>query len=63
MEAGGARGMRFTTYKRFVPAHWKIGYRYACWARNHGGWAKMKKGYRKLAKKRLKRELERDARQ
>lgn len=55
--------MRFTTYKRFVPAHRKIGYRYACWARNHGGWAKMKKRYRKLAKKRLKRELERDARQ
>ena len=30
-------------------------HKYACWANNHNGWAKMKKLNRKLAKKRLRR--------
>ena len=30
--------------------------RYACWANNHRGWAKMKKFNKKLAKKRLRHE-------
>lgn len=52
--------MRFNSYKRFVPADWKIGYRLACWARNHSGWAKMKKAYRRTAKRRLERAARKD---
>ena len=30
-------------------------HKYACWANNHRGWAKMKKANKRLAKKRLRR--------
>lgn len=55
--------MRFTTYKRFVPADWKIGYRFACWARNHRGWQKMRKDYRRKAKRRMERAARKDTEQ
>jgi hypothetical protein len=31
---------------------------YCCWAINHGGWRKMKKQNRRLAKRKLKREVD-----
>jgi hypothetical protein len=61
MEAGGARGMRWGNYKGFVRNADEFSHKYACWAYNHRGWAKMKKANRKLAKKRLKRAMEKDA--
>ena len=38
---------------------WKseFDHRYACWAKNHNGWAKAKKFNKKVAKRRLKQEL------
>ena len=31
----------------------EFSHRFACWANNHRGWAKMKKANKKLAKRRL----------
>ena len=31
--------------------------RYACWANNHNGWRKAKKKWRKIGKKRIRREV------
>lgn len=40
----------------------EFSHRYACWANNHRGWAKMKKSNKRVAKRRektvLKREVE-----
>ena len=33
-------------------------HRFACWANNHSGWAKMKKFNKRLAKRRLKQDLQ-----
>lgn len=33
----------------------KFSHRYACWANNHNGWAKMKKTNLRLAKRKAKR--------
>ena len=35
-------------------------HRYACWAKNHNGWAKAKKFNKKIAKRRLKQELRKE---
>lgn len=35
-------------------------HRFACWANNHNGWAKMKKFNKRLAKRRLKQETRRE---
>lgn len=45
-------------YKRFITNHRQdeFSHKFACWANNHNGWAKMKKANKKLAKKRLRRE-------
>ena len=32
----------------------EFSHRYACWANNHMGWAKMKKANKRLAKRRLR---------
>jgi hypothetical protein len=32
--------------------------RYACWANNHNGWAKMKKANKRIAKRRLKQDID-----
>lgn len=45
-------------YKGKLPWQSEFSHRFACWAKNHRGWAKMKKANRRLAKKRLKRELD-----
>lgn len=42
-------------YKGFLPYQSEFSHRFACWANNHRGWAKMKKFNKKLAKKRLRR--------
>ena len=42
------------TYKGAVPFQSEFDHRYACWASNHRGWAKMKKFNKRLAKRRLK---------
>lgn len=41
--------------KKMLPWQSEFSHRYACWARNHMGWAKMKRANRKLAKARTKR--------
>lgn len=46
------------TYKRYNRT-WQLDefeHRFACWANNHNGWAKAKKFYKKIAKKREKRD-------
>lgn len=42
-------------YKGHLPPQSEFSHQFSCWARNHNGWAKMKKANKKLAKKRLKR--------
>lgn len=34
--------------------------KYACWAKNHNGWSKMKKKNRKLFKKKFRRETKKE---
>lgn len=55
--------MRWGNYKRFVRNASEFSHKYDCWAYNHRGWAKMKKANRKLAKKRLKRAMENEAKE
>ena len=43
-------------YKRYMAFQSEFSHRYACWANNHNGWAKMKKKNRRLAKRKMKRE-------
>ena len=38
-------------YKGFLDFEDEFDHRYACWAYNHRGWAKMKKSNKRLAKK------------
>lgn len=42
-------------YKPYLEYQSEFDHRWACWANNHRGWAKMKKYNKKLAKKRLRR--------
>jgi len=46
---------RRSIYKGLIKDQSEFSHRWACWANNHRGWAKMKKANRKLAKKRLRR--------
>lgn len=41
-------------YKFFTPFQSEFDHKYACWASNHRGWAKMKRGNKRLAKRRLR---------
>lgn len=43
--------------KEFFPYQSEFSHRYACWANNHMGWAKMKKLNKRIAKRREKRVL------
>lgn len=45
-------------FKKFLPFQSEFSHRYACWANNHQGWSKMKKSNKKLAKKKLKRQIQ-----
>ena len=47
--------MKRNIYKGLFDDQSEFSHRYACWAYNHRGWAKMKKYNKKLAKKRLRR--------
>lgn len=40
---------------RYADPQSEFDHHFACWANNHNGWAKMKKFNKKIAKKRLKR--------
>ena len=46
-------------YKPHLEYQSEFDHRWACWANNHRGWAKMKKYNKKLAKKRLRRATKR----
>ena len=39
-------------YKQFLPYESEFDHKFACWAYNHNGWARMKKFNKKLAKRR-----------
>lgn len=43
-------------YKGKLPFQSEFSHKYACWANNHRGWAKMKKSNKRIAKRRLKQE-------
>ena len=49
-------------YKGKLEGQSEFSHRYACWAKNHNGWAKAKKFNKKIAKRRLKRELRKELR-
>ena len=49
--------MRRST-KRYLEFQSEFSRRYACWANNHRGWAKMKKKNRRLAKRKMQREAD-----
>ncbi len=44
----------------FLPWQSEFSHRYACWANNHRGWAKMKKANKRLAKRRERRILRKE---
>ena len=50
-------------YKGFLEFQSEFSHRYACWAYNHRGWAKMKKSNKKLAKNREKRAWQKEAKE
>ena len=48
---------RQSIYKGLLDEQCEFDHRYACWANNHRGWAKMKKTNKRIAKKRLRRSM------
>ena len=42
-------------FKKLLPWQSEFSHKYACWANNHNGWAKMKKSNKRLAKIRERR--------
>ena len=47
-------------YKEFLEFESEFSHKFACWAKNHMGWAKMKKSNKKLAKRRMKQKLKKE---
>ena len=47
-------------YKGFLDWQSEFSHRFACWAYNHRGWAKMKKSHKKIAKKRERKEWKKE---
>lgn len=47
-------------YKPYNDYLSEFDHRYACWASNHRGWSKAKKANKRIAKKRLRREISKD---
>ena len=43
--------------KGYLDFESEFSHRWACWANNHMGWAKMKKSNKRIAKRREKRDL------
>ena len=53
--------MKQANHLRFyISGQSEFDHRYACWAKNHRGWAKCKKANKKLAKKRERREWKKE---
>ena len=47
------------SYKKYINKDQsEFDHHWACWVNNHMGWAKMKKANKKIAKKRLRRETQ-----
>lgn len=49
--------MKRSILNRYRPPQSEFDHHYCCWAINHGGWRKMKKLNRRLAKRKLYREV------
>lgn len=49
------------TYKGFLDFESEFSHRFACWANNHRGWAKMKDYNKRVAKRRRNRYLKKEA--
>lgn len=47
-------------FKGYLDYQSEFSHRFACWANNHRGWAKMKKFNKRLAKRRLKQKLRKE---
>ena len=50
-------------YKGFLEFESEFDHRYACWANNHRGWAKMKMSNKKTAKKRERNNWKKEAKE
>ncbi len=51
--------MNILSYKKYIQKEQsEFSHRWACWANNHMGWTKMKKKNRRLAKRRMQRDLD-----
>ena len=52
--------MKTISYKKYISKNQsEFSHRWACWANNHMGWAKVKKLNHKIAKRRMERDLKR----
>ncbi len=51
---------RQNIYKGFLDFESEFSHRYACWANNHRGWAKMKASNKRIAKRRRNRQLKKE---
>ena len=52
------------SYKKYINKDQsEFSHRYACWAYNHRGWAKMKKSNKKIAKKRERNNWKKEAKE
>lgn len=47
-------------YKGYLNPQSEFSHRFACWAKNHRGWAKMKKSNKRIAKRRLRQSQRKD---
>lgn len=47
-------------YKEFLNPQSEFSHHCSCWARNHMGWAKMKRANKKIAKRRMKQKLNKE---
>lgn len=45
------------TYKGYLDGQSEFDHKFACWANNHNGWAKMKKSNKRKAKRKIRNEL------
>lgn len=50
-------------FKKMLPYQSEFSHRFACWANNHMGWAKMKKANKKLTKTRVERVIQKEIEQ
>ena len=60
VKCGKDKMKKANTYKGKLPFQSEFSHYNACWAKNHMGWAKMKRSNNRLAKRRLKNELRKE---